>query len=120
MTVLAVGAHPDDVEFYCGGTLLKYARAGHPVFITLTTSGNIGSNVIEGREEIARTREAEQLEAAKLYAVAGGSGGGPGAKVRFLRNDDEGLQDAPELRRASSTRSAGPPPRSSSPTSLAT
>ena len=96
MNVLAIGAHPDDVEFYCAGTLLKYARAGHQVFIALTTSGNIGSNVIEGREEIARTREAEQLEAAKLYAA----GGGPGAKVRFLRNDDEGLQDTPELRRA--------------------
>ena len=104
MNVLAIGAHPDDVEFYCAGTLLKYARDGHHVFIALTTSGNIGSNVIEGREEIARTREAEQLEAAKLYAAAGGagggSGGGPGAKVRFLRNDDEGLQDTPELRRA--------------------
>ena len=90
MNILAIGSHPDDVEFYCAGTLLKYARDGHRIFITLTTSGNIGSNVIEGREEIARVREAEQLEAAKLY----------GAQVRFLRNDDEGLQDSPGLRRA--------------------
>jgi LmbE family N-acetylglucosaminyl deacetylase len=90
MNVLAIGAHPDDVEFYCAGTLLKYAKAGHRVFVALTTSGNIGSNVIDGREEIARTREAEQLAAAKLY----------GAEVRFLRFDDEGLQDTPEVRRA--------------------
>jgi LmbE family N-acetylglucosaminyl deacetylase len=88
MNILAIGAHPDDVEFYCAGTLLKYARAGHRIFITLTTSGNIGSNVIEGRQEIARIREAEQLEAAKLYP----------AEVRFLRNDDEGLLDSAELR----------------------
>jgi hypothetical protein len=40
----------------------------------------IGSNLIEGREQIARTREAEQLEAAKFY-------------------DDEGLLDSQELRR---------------------
>ena len=90
MNILAFGAHPDDVEFYCAGTLLKYARAGHRIFVALTTSGNQGSNVIQGREEIARVREAEQLEAAKVY----------GAEVRFLRFDDEGLQDTPEVRRA--------------------
>ena len=90
MNILAFGAHPDDIEFYCAGTLLKYARAGHRIFVALTTSGNQGSNVIEGRDEIARVREAEQLEAAKVY----------GAQVRFLRNDDEGLVDTPVLRRA--------------------
>ncbi len=90
MNVLALGAHPDDVEVFCAGTLLKYAKAGRRVFVALTTSGNIGSNVIVGREEIARTREAEQLEAARAY----------GAQVRFLRFDDEGLQDTPEVRRA--------------------
>ena len=90
MNILAVCSHPDDIEFNCAGTLAKYARAGHTIFVALTTSGNIGSNVIEGREEIARVREAEQLEAAKLY----------NAQVRFLRFDDEGLIDTPELRRA--------------------
>lgn len=89
MNVLALFSHPDDVEFLCGGTLLKYKDQGHKIFIALTTSGNIGSNVIEGREEIARTREAEQLEAARFYE----------AEVRFLRNDDEGLIDTPEVRR---------------------
>ena len=48
----------------------------------------IGSNLIEGREQIASTREAEQLEAAKFYD----------APVRFLRYDDEGLLDSQELR----------------------
>ena len=66
MNILAFGSHPDDVEFLCGGTLLKYRKQGHKIFIALTTSGNIGSNLIEGREEIARTREAEQLEAARF------------------------------------------------------
>jgi len=89
VNVLAVGSHPDDIEVFCAGTLLKYREAGHRVHLALTTSGNIGSNLIEGREEIARTREAEQLEAARFYD----------APVRFLRRDDEGLLDSPELRR---------------------
>lgn len=89
MNILAFGSHPDDVEFLCAGTLLKYKLKGHKIFIALTTSGNIGSNIIDGREEIARTREAEQLEAARFYD----------AEVRFLRYDDEGLMDGPEVRR---------------------
>jgi len=90
MNILAIGAHPDDIEFTCGGTLLKYRAAGHKIFVALTTSGNIGSNVIEGREKIAAIREAEQLEAAKLYD----------ADVRFLRYNDEGLVDSEEVRRS--------------------
>jgi LmbE family N-acetylglucosaminyl deacetylase len=89
MNILAFGSHPDDVELLCAGTLLKYKKQGHKIFIALTTSGNIGSNIIEGREEIARTREAEQLEAARFYD----------AEVRFLRYNDEGLMDGPEVRR---------------------
>ncbi len=89
MNILAFGAHPDDVEFTCAGTLLRYAAAGHRIFVALTTSGNIGSNVIEGREQIARTREAEQVEAAKVY----------GGTVRFLKHNDEGLVDSETLRR---------------------
>jgi N-acetylglucosamine malate deacetylase 1 len=90
MNILAFGSHPDDVEIFCAGTLLKYKGAGHRIFIALTTSGNIGSNLHASREEIAAVREAEQLEAAALY----------GAEVRFLRFDDEGVQDTPETRRA--------------------
>jgi LmbE family N-acetylglucosaminyl deacetylase len=90
MNILALGAHPDDVEFYCAGTLLKYKAQGDKIFIALTTSGNQGSNQHESREEIATIREREQLEAAKRYE----------ALVRFLRYDDEELQDTPETRRA--------------------
>ena len=48
MNILAVGAHPDDVETMCAGTLAKYAAQGHKVFIATATNGNIGSaRVIE-------------------------------------------------------------------------
>jgi LmbE family N-acetylglucosaminyl deacetylase len=89
MNVLAIGAHPDDVEINCGGTLLRYRDEGHQVFLALMTSGNIGSNLLPDRETIARTREAEQLAAARFYD----------AQVRFLRYDDEGLLDCAQARR---------------------
>lgn len=89
VNILALGAHPDDVEFLCAGTLFKYKQQGHKIFIALTTSGNIGSNLYTSREEIARIREAEQLAAAKMLD----------AEVRFLRFDDELLRDTPESRR---------------------
>lgn len=90
MNILAFGAHPDDIEFLCAGTLLKYRKQGHKIFIALTTSGNTGSNDIPSRDETAAIREKEQLAAAKYYD----------AEVRFLRFEDEGLQDTPESRRA--------------------
>ncbi|MHB0997678.1 MAG: PIG-L deacetylase family protein [Armatimonadota bacterium] len=90
MNILALGAHPDDIEFLCAGTLFKYKQQGHNIFIALTTSGNQGSNEYDSREEIAAVREAEQLEAAKVL----------GAEVRFMRFDDEGLINTPESRRA--------------------
>ena len=90
MNILTICAHPDDIEVNCAGTLLKYHQAGHKIFIALTTSGNTGSNLIESKLETARIREAEQLKAATYLD----------AQVRFLRFDDEGLQDCPASRRA--------------------
>ena len=88
MNILAIGAHPDDIEYSVGGTLLKYKKQGHKIFIALATSGNTGSNVMTDPEEIGRTREAEMLLAAKTYD----------AEVRFLRNNDERLMDTDETR----------------------
>lgn len=90
MNILALFAHPDDVECICAGTLLKYKKAGHKIYIALTTSGNTGSNQISSREEIASTRESEMLESAKYLD----------AEVMFLRYEDEGLFDTPETRRS--------------------
>ena len=88
MNILAVGAHPDDIEYNVGGTLLKYKKQGHSIFIALTTSGNTGSNVMTDTKLIGETREKEMLKAAEVY----------GAQVRFLRNDDERLLDTNETR----------------------
>ena len=63
MNILAIGAHPDDVEEYCGGTLAKYAKQGHKVFTATATNGNIGSATLP-MDEIARIRKEEARRAA--------------------------------------------------------
>lgn len=59
--VLALGAHPDDIEAGCGGALLRYARAGHRVFLMIMTEGELGG--------AAQVRKSEQADAAKILGV---------------------------------------------------
>ena len=63
MNILAIGAHPDDVEISCGGTLAKYAKQGHKVFTATATNGNIGSATLP-MDEIAAIRKEEARRAA--------------------------------------------------------
>lgn len=58
--VLAVGAHPDDVELGCGGTIARLAGAGHAVGLVDLTAGELGTR---GDVE-TRRREAEAAAAA--------------------------------------------------------
>ncbi len=62
MRILAIGAHPDDIEFGCGGTLTKYARQGHQVYLLVMTEGSGGGDGL--------IRRAEQEEAARLMRAA--------------------------------------------------
>ena len=66
--MLAVGAHPDDVEIQCGGTLAKYAEAGHYVAIACVANGNMGHMEIQP-EELARIREKEARNAAAVIGA---------------------------------------------------
>ena len=43
MNVLAIGAHPDDIEILCAGTLALYKKQGHTVFMAVATDGSVGS-----------------------------------------------------------------------------
>ena len=58
MNILAIGAHPDDIEIGCGGSLIKYSRAGHNVYLLIMTAGEMGGD--------ADIRKSEQLESAKV------------------------------------------------------
>ena len=52
MNILAVGAHPDDIEFGCGGTLLKYSLSGHRIFPLVLTKGDVGGDPeVRSREQ---------------------------------------------------------------------
>ena len=43
MNILAIGAHPDDIELGCGGTLIKASKEGHKIYLyTLTRGGSAG------------------------------------------------------------------------------
>ena len=49
--VLAIGAHPDDVELACGGLLIKLARQGKRVAVLDLTRGEMGSRGDAGQRE---------------------------------------------------------------------
>ena len=65
MKVVCVGGHPDDPESVCGGTLAKFATAGHDVTIIYLTRGEAG---IEGKshDEAADIRSKEAVAASKI------------------------------------------------------
>ncbi|KHE91394.1 MAG: PIG-L family deacetylase [Candidatus Scalindua rubra] len=68
MNILAIGAHPDDIEFGCGGTLSKYNEQGHKVYMLVLSKGGKGgdSNVRQKEQEkSARILGAEKLHFGK-------------------------------------------------------
>ncbi len=67
MNVLGIGSHPDDLEIACGGTLAKYAKQGHKVFMCHVANGDMGHKVIEPPE----LREIRRKEAQKAAEVIG-------------------------------------------------
>ncbi|MEP2935175.1 MAG: bacillithiol biosynthesis deacetylase BshB1 [Gilvibacter sp.] len=64
LDILAIGAHPDDVELGCGATLAKEIAAGKRVGILDLTRGELGTR---GTPEI---RDKEAIAAAKILGVA--------------------------------------------------
>ncbi len=89
--VLAIGAHPDDVEFGCGGTLAKWAAAGCEIHHLVLTDGSKGTWETDGDPEaLVATRRHEQVTAA---AVLGGE------DVQFLDWPDGELESGRVQRR---------------------
>jgi LmbE family N-acetylglucosaminyl deacetylase len=71
-SALAIGAHPDDVEFGCGATIAKWAAAGCVVHHLVCTDGAKGT-WDPGRDatELASARQEEQRAAAKALGASG-------------------------------------------------
>ena len=68
MNVLALGAHPDDIEILCAGTLALYAQAGHTVFIGVFNSGSMGDLKVPP-DELARVRKTEAEASAAILGA---------------------------------------------------
>ena len=68
MKILAIGAHPDDLELLCGGTLALYSKIGHEVFMCHVCDGNKGS-LVYSSEELVKIRRNEAIESAKLIGA---------------------------------------------------
>jgi LmbE family N-acetylglucosaminyl deacetylase len=71
--LLAFGAHPDDIEFGCGGVIAREAQAGRPIRFVICSRGEAGTNGTPAE----RTKEAKQ--AAKIL----------GATVEFIELDGD-------------------------------
>jgi LmbE family N-acetylglucosaminyl deacetylase len=68
MNILAVGAHPDDIELGCAGTLARYSQQGQHVTIAVFTKGDMGEFVIPP-DELAAIRRKEGEAAAALIGA---------------------------------------------------
>jgi LmbE family N-acetylglucosaminyl deacetylase len=89
--VLVVLAHPDDPEFFCGGTVARWSSEGRKIIYCLLTRGDKGSDEdTTPPEELAQIRESEQREAANTLGVS---------EVLFLNELDGYVTPSIELRR---------------------
>jgi LmbE family N-acetylglucosaminyl deacetylase len=86
--VLAIGAHPDDVELGCGGTLARYHQAGVSLAMASFTTGDKGSRDLSTGETI-RVRRQEAESAALLTQ----------ATYTCLNQSDSELFETSETRR---------------------
>ncbi len=88
--VMVIVAHPDDPEFYCGGTVARWSREGMEVGYLILTNGNKGSSdPTVTPEHLASIRRIEQQTAARILGVK---------EVVFLDEPDGELQASLQLR----------------------
>jgi len=88
--VLAIGAHPDDVEFGCGGTLAKWSTQGTVVHHLVCTDGSKGTwNPDADIAALIAARQVEQRNAATALGATG--------TVSFLGYVDGELEHSKEV-----------------------
>lgn len=88
--LLAVSAHPDDIEFSSGGTMFKFKKLGYDIYFIVATNGENGFKIAhKSRADRVKIRHNEQLKAAKILGVK---------KVFFLNYKDCFLKYDDKLR----------------------
>jgi LmbE family N-acetylglucosaminyl deacetylase len=89
-TLMAIMAHPDDIDFGSAGSVARWCSEGWTVYYVLATSGDKGTHdPAFTPQELAATREEEQREAARILGVK---------EVFFLGYPDGFLEPTHELR----------------------
>lgn len=68
MIILGIGAHPDDLEILCGGTLAKYTKIGHKVIMAHLLNGDKGHFHIPSKT-LAKIRRQEAKKAASIIGA---------------------------------------------------
>ncbi|HET9489368.1 MAG TPA: PIG-L deacetylase family protein [Methylomirabilota bacterium] len=88
--VMVITAHPDDAEFGAGGTIARLVKQGREVTYVIVTNGDKGSSDrTMTPERLARIREAEQRQAARVLGVE---------RVELLGYEDGEVEDTRQLR----------------------
>ena len=80
--ILVILAHPDDPEFFCGGTIAKWVSEGHEVSYCLLTKGEKGVNEKfnpDNIRDIIKIRISEQKKAAAVLGIR---------NIKFLEHPD--------------------------------
>lgn len=83
--ILVVGAHPDDAETGCGGTMILLSKAGHEVVSVYLTRGEAGING-KTHEQAAQIRTKEALKACEIMGV----------RAEFLNQIDGSCEITPD------------------------
>jgi len=65
VNILAIGAHPDDIELGCGGTLIKASKQGHNIYLYTVTRGGSAGQVIRRSNELVNS--AKSMGASVLW-----------------------------------------------------
>lgn len=91
MNILAIIAHPDDPEFFAGGTIARWCGEGHDVRYVIVTGGDKGSDVPEMTPaKLVALRRDEQRNAALKLGVQ---------NVTFLTHVDGELLNTLDVQR---------------------
>ena len=88
--LMAISAHPDDMEFGCGGTIGKWIKEGWVGGLVICTDGRAGTSDANMKPgDLVKIREAEATAAARVLGIE---------DVTFLGYPDGELEDTRELR----------------------
>src|SRR4051812_48010670 len=88
-SIMAVAAHPDDIEAGCAGTLMRAIEGGATARLLLVTSGDKGSaDPMTDPRALGMRREAEAREAATILGIS---------EVAFLRYTDGEVENTKAL-----------------------